>query len=217
MDRNKPLASLTSPKGTAVYPNLNKPSIKFDNDGVYEIKLRIKKEDCGAFIKEIEGLYEANYKAKCEEKGSKRKRADLPFKDVLDKDTDKPTGEVEFKFKMKASGTRQDGNRWEQRPKIFDGAGNPMPKPGHKLPNIGSGTTCKVAFEVRGWDAPIGVGISLKLKAVQIIDLIEFGGSADASSFGFSSEGEAIETVSSEPAVAVKETTEETTSESYEF
>lgn len=189
---NKPIAVMTTPKGTAVFPQIVKPTKKFDKDGVYEIKLRLDKKEDKAFIAAIERHYETNYQSQCEVKGVQElKRADYPFKDVTDKDTGKPTGEVEFKFKMKASGVNQEGDKWEQRPKIFDPAGNPIAP--SDAPMIGSGTTCKVNFHISGWNTNIGCGISLKLRAVQIIKLVEYSGGGDAASFGFSNEGEAFE------------------------
>ena len=59
---------------------------------------------------------------------------------------------------------------------------------------VGSGTTMKVGVEVRPWYVPSqGVGVSLRLKVVQIIDLVEFGGGAGG--FDFDDE-EGFETIS---------------------
>ena len=52
------------------------------------------------------------------------------------------------------------------------------------MPKIGSGSTLKMAVEVNTWFVPSqGFGYTLRLRAVQILDLIEYGGQSD---FGFS-------------------------------
>ena len=53
---------------------------------------------------------------------------------------------------------------------------------------IGSGTTMRCGVEVRPWYvASQGVGVSLRLRVVQVIDLVEFGGGG-ASGFDFEDE-----------------------------
>jgi len=55
------------------------------------------------------------------------------------------------------------------------------------LRGMWSGTTGRVSFEACPFYQPaIGAGITLRLKAVQILDLVESGGSAN--SFGFQEE-----------------------------
>jgi hypothetical protein len=132
-----------------------------------------------------------------EQKKGKIKVADLPIKDVYD-DNNNPTGEVEIKFKMNAIGNN-GGDRWEQRPVLFDSKGRPMNE------NIGSGSKIRVGSEIIPYySAAIGAGISLRLKAVQVIELVEYssGGGFDAWKFseedGFVTEG--VVTTSSEEA-----------------
>lgn len=188
-NRNKPV--LTCPAGIAVYPSLNKPDTKFDNAGKYKVKVRIPKDDCGAFLKELKKLYTDNYKAQCEKEGKELKKAPVPW--TIVEEDGKKTGEIMFNFAMKARGTGRDGSTWENRPKIFGPDASLLAN--DALPNIGGGTKMKVNHMVDGWySAAIGAGISLRIRGVQIIELVEWGGGSSASDFGFESEGEAIET-----------------------
>ena len=53
-------------------------------------------------------------------------------------------------------------------------------------PKIGSGSTLKMSVEVYTWCSPLqGFGYSLRLRAVQLLDLIEYG---NGGNFGFSAE-----------------------------
>jgi hypothetical protein len=59
---------------------------------------------------------------------------------------------------------------------------------------IGSGTTLRCGVEVAPWYVPtMGIGVSLRLRVAQIIDLVEFGGGGVAA-YDFNNE-EGFETV----------------------
>jgi hypothetical protein len=91
------------------------------------------------------------------------------------------TGNLVFNFKLKASGKTREGVEFTQAPKLYDAKGNPLPA-GTK---IGGGSTIKVAFEInKFYTATVGAGVSLRLKAVQVLDLKTWEG-GNAASFGF--------------------------------
>lgn len=64
---------------------------------------------------------------------------------------------------------------------VFDAKGKAL----KVIPDIWSGTTAIVAGELRPFSMPIGVGISLRLNAAQIIELASGGGSKSAAGYGF--------------------------------
>ena len=167
----------TSPTGTAVYPRLNAPDTKFDKDGVYSVDLELDPTDktASAFIDSLKKASDEAYKALVEEKGGKKlKRCDLPIKETDD-------GKVRIKFKLKAK-AGNDERSWEQKPVIFDSAGTAMQTP----PNVGSGSRIKVAFEVVPFfTAMVGAGISLRMKAVQIVELKEYTPGDNFDAYGF--------------------------------
>ena len=69
----------------------------------------------------------------------------------------------------------------KMQPKVFDCKGKPLVE---QL-IVGNGSRIKIAFEPYGYDVPsIGVGASLRLKAVQIVDLVN----AEVGGFGFGEE-----------------------------
>ena len=171
---------LTTPQGKAAWPHLNKPDTKFDKDGIYSINLRLPREDAEGVVNTIKDvLKESVESAKKEQKGKKVKVAPLPIKDVEDEQGN-PTGEVEIKFKLRAVG-QSGGDSWEQKPAIFDASGKPMTE------TVGSGSTVKVGCEVVPYYTSMaGAGVTLRLKAVQVLDLVEYTGGGDFDSWSFS-------------------------------
>ena len=129
------------------------------------------------------------------------------FETEYDED-EEPTGNILFKFSMKYSGTfkkgPKEGKVWKRVPAIFDAKGNKLPyfdKQNNPIPNmpaIWGGTVGRVSFELGlnkegkpGYFVPAtgAAGLSLKLQAVRIIDLVS-GGQRSASDYGFDQEEE---------------------------
>ena len=165
---------IVTPKGELVYPHLSKPDTKFDKDGVYRTVLKKEYNDeAKAFARKLEELVDEY----AHQLGKKTKRAPLPFK-INEED-----GTLEVTLKCKAKGIRNDGTTWEQKPVIFDSKGTPFEPDGV----IWGGTVAKISFTPSLYSvAAIGTGISLRLKAVQIIDLVKGGNSSDT--YGFTEE-----------------------------
>lgn len=200
-DKRPPRPKLTSPRGTFVFPKLTEPDTKFKAEGEYSVKLRLAAGDDAtqAFLAKLEPLHaaavvkgEAEF-AKLPVASRKKlgKATVNPFySEVFDKETEEPTGEIEVKFTMKASGVVKDGPRkgkpWTQAPDIFDAKGHAMTKP----PAIWGGTVGKVSFEVGDYFIPgTGVcGLTLGLRGVQVIDLVSAGGARSAKEHGFGEE-----------------------------
>lgn len=186
MSAKKPkLPTFTTPKGTARYPHLNAADTKFNKAGVYRVDLLLKADAAETLKEALDRAYAGSVdKAQADlGKGKKVKKADMPYQAVVD-DEGNETGETKFSFKMTASGVRDDKSTWTRRPTIFDAKGNPL-KAGVK---IGGGTEMKVAYQIMPfYTAAVGAGISLRLEAVQILKLVEWGG-RDAKGYGFGAE-----------------------------
>tara|TARA_Y100001938_G_scaffold136972_1_gene200585 strand:- start:885 stop:1487 length:603 start_codon:yes stop_codon:yes gene_type:complete len=172
----------TSPKGEAIWPKITKPETKWDADGVYETGLRLDAETGQKFKAYLEEFLDKHHDNVCKEQGKKVKKGSFSVKEVEVDGT--LTGELDFKFKMKRL-AGPSGRQWEQRPAIFDKMGNRIDP---ESINIGSGSTIKVSYSIFPYyTAMVGAGISLQMKAVQIINLVEFHG-GDAQGFGFTEE-----------------------------
>jgi hypothetical protein len=171
----------TTPKGTAQYPYLTKPDTKFNPEGEYKLKLELDAADAGeliSFLDEQVELSVAAAKKDPKNAGKKIKVGDAPYS------VNEETGKASFNFKLKAKVTTKSGETFEQRPAIFDAKGKPITDV-----NIGGGSKVKVAYEVVPfYTALVGASISLRMKAVQVIDLVEFSGGASAEGYGFGEE-----------------------------
>lgn len=174
----------TTPAGVAVYPKLVEPSTKFSPEGTFELTLRYEDESLAKQVTaKIREFAKASYEFHCKEQGkAKLKVASLPLGETED-------GKLLLKTKLKHKITRKDGSTFEQRPAIFDSRGNVLK--GDAIPRIGGGSIVKACVEVFDYyTASIGAGVSLRLRGVQIITLVEYGDGGDASSMGFTSEEE---------------------------
>ncbi|ARO29921.1 single-stranded DNA-binding protein [Rhizobium sp. NXC14] len=192
--------SLNSPRGPLKFPKIDKVDYGTKEypkpNGEYSTKLVLEADAPAtkAFIAALMPHYQAameeaaakfkELKVETRKKLGKVTENDL-FTTLYDQETEQPTGYIEFKFAMAASGERKDKTKWAAKPAIFDAKGKPMVK----VPEIWSGTEAKVSFECQPYFIPGtgAAGLKLKLKAVQIIDLVS-GGQRSASSYGFGAE-----------------------------
>ena len=174
MSGKQNIVRVTTPAGIAVYPKIEKPDTKFDVNGVYSIDLDLSGADASELAAKLQKIADADYANECKAKGKKQlKRAEMPWKQTED-------GKTRFKFKLKAkAGTGE--KQWDQKPALFDAKGNPV-----KDLNVGSGSTVKVAFDVAPYfTAMVGHGISLRLRAVQVLELRQYIAGDNFDAFGF--------------------------------
>lgn len=168
-----------TPFGTASWPRLNTPDRQFNPDGEYKVDLVLDPEEEGVndFVEAFRAYEATCYADLCKEKGKKSlKKAASPLKEQLD-DEDEPTGKFILRVKMKAKVTPKNGEAFTQRPKLFDANSQPMAE------EIGGGSRIRVNLEsVPFWTGTVGAGVTNRLKGVQVIELVEPGGSG---SMGF--------------------------------
>ena len=173
-----------SPKGRAVFPHLHAPDTKFNAEGEYKTKLAVPAADAEKLVAMLDKAHaEAQKSAAVElaEKGKGKTKIKEGTKPYAEDDN----GDIVFSFKMKAHVKTKAGKEWDQRPAIYDAKGTPLPA-GTK---IGGGSTLRVSFELSNYyTALAGAGVSLRLKAVQVIELKTWGEGRSASDFGFEAE-----------------------------
>lgn len=169
----------TTPKGKAVWPRIDTPDTKFDDDGLYSCKLHLSEDDFNAFEAQIVKEVDAAYDAECKAQGKKLRRAPSSPLRITEE------GDYEIFAKQKAKVHTKSKGTLEFSIACYDSKGKKI-----DTPRIGNGSELKMAVEVNTWFVPSqGFGFTLRLRAVQIIELIEFG---ETSSFGFSDEGDSF-------------------------
>lgn len=186
---------ITTPKGTALWTSLNRPDTKFKAEGVYEVKMAFDGDDEAVqkMVAKLEKLRDEKYDEIVEELkadgkaglASKIKKVAV-FEIEEDPQTGEETGRLIKKFKMTASGvSKKTGKKWTRKPKLFNARGVELKVP----PSVGSGSVLKISFDPFPYYSPKDkeVGLSTRLEAAQIIELVSFG-ERDASGYGFGEE-----------------------------
>lgn len=197
----------STPPGKARFPKFTDPDRKFKAQGEYSTQLIIPDETALPFIAQLESQYQSEWlpaflKENPAEKAKvKRWTHNMPWKQLTERRGEGDNvEEVEvegfkvFKFSMNASGvSKKSGKGWEMRPAIFDAQGNllhPIGRNGvpdtRQAPtvDVGGGSTIKVAYSPNVYSA-FGGGLSLRLEAVQVLDLRQGGGSRSAEDYAF--------------------------------
>lgn len=199
-----------TPRGVAVFPNIQKPSKKFNK---YECKLILDPEDeaMQAIVEKAEALRDehlekvkAELEAKRQDALKKKKGAEakkieakieaIKVADILGEDYDdqgEPTGKVTLKATAGAEGKRKDGSTFKREIHVFDSRNKKLTK----VPAIFGGSELKMAGVAFPYYNPSSdtVGVSFRLEAVQVLKLVSTGGSAERYGFGAEEDGYADE------------------------
>lgn len=193
------LPMLTSPRGTFKFPRLTTPDTKFNKDGEYGTKILLDPNGKGvqAFLTKLDELTDAAVAQMKEENAKYKKQIQraASYRNEVDSDGEE-TGKIEVGVKLKAKITPKTGpnagKTYELKPALFDAFGQPITGE----IRIGGGTEGKVSFEAAPYFAANDkrAGISLRLKAAQVINLVEWTSAKDAKQFGFEDEDEGFST-----------------------
>lgn len=187
-NKRKTYVKMTSPLGIAVYPHLNKPDTRFNKFGEYRVRLALEESDpkTQAFLEKLREHYDLAYENNLEEEGKKKlKKADLPYTQEED-DQGEPTGRIIVNFKCRAIIKTRKGDKFENKPSLRDSLNKKM----DESVGIWGGSKVVVGFEiVPYYTSMVGSGISLRLKAVQVKELVTSGDSVDAFDFDVDEDG----------------------------
>jgi hypothetical protein len=176
---SKDYLKIVTPAGIAIYPHLTQPDTKFNAMGEYKVSLSVTEEEAAPITAKIDEVMEEAQGMI--PPGKRPKIQEPPYYNELD-DEGQETGRVIFKFKMKAKVNTKDGRTIEMSPKLFDAQGTLMTD----VDSIWGGSTLRISSDlVPYYVAAVGAGVSMRLKAVQIIELKTGGGGADAANYGF--------------------------------
>jgi hypothetical protein len=114
---------------------------------------------------------------------------DLPFFETGSEAEEHPDC-LRFKLKLnhriEVKSGKNAGKTMELWPALFDAKGEKF-EPKKQKP-IGGGSVLKASFEVFPYVSPAGVGIQLRIKGIQVLELKQFSGGATAEDSGFEAE-----------------------------
>ncbi len=185
-----------SPVGTAVFPYLITPDTRFNADGVFVVDLSVP----DALAKDFTTRLETSLQKYFDEELNSTQKTTLARKPVFNVEYTRPeydqemtdeeraavkdahdpveTGNVLFRCKMNAKFTKRNGDIVEQAPIIVDAA------TGERVTEtIWTGSVIQVKGQIIPYinNAAQVVGLSLRLKSAQVIDLVS--GSTGGSGF----------------------------------
>lgn len=205
-NEKKRYEKVTTPRVTLVWPKLHEAdfgSKQFpDPEGSFKTKFNmpLDAEPTERFLALLRPIHDeavelgraefAKLKAETRKKLKDITVNDL-YTELLDKETEEPTGDIQFSAKMKATFTYRKGPKAGQKGKrvcpIFDSFGQRIEKP----PVIFGGTIARVTvvpsiYFIPGTGA---CGVSLNLEAAQIIKLSSAERNADSYGFGKEEDG----------------------------
>lgn len=181
------------------------PSKRFDN---YTANILLSKEEGETLTKKMKELQKEQYIIS----GKKGKLAPLPIEPyaIQNEDTGETTPDSEGRYLLK-TGNKAHNSKGEPMPKpnFFNAKGKPITG----SISIGEGTVARLSLLLSGYKAPMGIGVTAKLKGGQIINLVEYkGNGCSMDDFeveeGFDGVGEAFTDTT-------PETTEETEEEEF--
>ena len=144
----------TSAFGEALYPHLNKPDTAFSDEGIYQVKLVVDKEEAQediAIINEVINQEIFDQGKKHPNKTDQFKRAPLPYSETED-------GRIQFHFKTKFKPTIVDHNL----------------EPLDQDKTIWGSSIIRCNYKPVGYYvASTGLGCTLRLVGVQVKKLVE--------------------------------------------
>lgn len=209
-----PSLDIITQAGVAVWPKLNEPET-YKGKTTYNTKLVVDPDEEG-LVSKVEGnvltaaetlrdeyaaairesLLEQAAEAKASKKGAKakeltQKAESLVIVDVgkpqVDEDSGEETGDLILNAKTNALyKDKKTGKERERKLTIFNARGKELKNP----PDIGGGSVLKLACTMRPYYMPAEnkVGVTFYLNAVQIIELVSYGGARSAAGYGFGEE-----------------------------
>lgn len=161
-------------KGKLMYASVHTPNTKFDADGVYQVDVLLPEAEAVVMAEKLDSLVQERMASEVKAKPALKKvLTSRPIYQPIYDDAGDETGEVKMKFKTKAKIRTKDGKMYDNKVAVVDAKRNPI------LADtlIGNGSIGKVAFEPFAYfnASAKEVGLSLRLKALQVIDLVSYG------------------------------------------
>lgn len=167
-----------TPKGQVFWAHVYEPEEYEGKVTGFSVSMKFDQKETNALIAKIDNELE-KAKSTMKLKPGQKWSSDpfLGYKE--DKD-----GDIVFKFNTSESYKTKDGTVIKRTIPVFDAHGKPI----KDMLSIGNGTIAKVAYTFIPYFMSKAInGVKLRLEAIQIIDLKEYG-DKEAASFGFDKE-----------------------------
>jgi len=193
------LPTIVTPEGRTEWLKAFTPDYKFNELGEYGCTLIIENAAALPLMSTLDEFMATSIANAMDETGkSKDKIKTNPPYSIDDE-----TGDVSFKFKLKAKVQGRNGD-FEQKPLVIDARKVPVTD---EVPTW-NGSRVRIGFQpVTYYTGLVGAGVSLRMKIVQLIEALDGGGGSGAAS-GFDVE-DGFEFTPTAPVVAQAEASED--------
>lgn len=187
--------TVMTPKGIVTgYSTLFKPSTTFNKKGVYSVNLLLNKEDGEALAAQVKEVQKEQFK-NFKKTGDKLTEI-LAIKPLttVNEETGEETADAEGRYILKAKNSAQiEDDVINFHVAVFDSKLKPI-----KTLKLGEGSVLRLKLDLVGYSMANKVGVSIKLKAAQVIEYVPYSEQANAAEGfeveeGFELEDEEIE------------------------
>jgi hypothetical protein len=178
----KQYESLVTEKGSALFSKINNCIDQYEGKDLgYVINVYFSDSVTKALIADVTSRLEAAQASEeftNEKTGKPKKWLDNPFVPYATDDD----GKVFFKFKTSHLKRDSEGNETRKYVPVFDSKNKPIAND----VTIGNGSIVKIAYSPSVYHMNANVnGLKFFINAVQVVELVEFGGGSDGNSYGF--------------------------------
>lgn len=161
-------------KGKSLWTKVFEPDTRFVPEGEYSTQVVVPEAEAADVCEQLEQIAKSKFDEAV--KDNPKLKNVLSIRPVSEPEYDEAgneTGNVIFKTKLKARIKSRSGETYSQSVSVVDAKKTPMD--GSQM--VGNGSTIKVAVEPVPYvmQSTKQVGVSLRLKAMQVINLIEYG------------------------------------------
>ena len=182
---SKTYENVTSAKGKAMWTKVNVSVDVYEgNELGYVANVYFDEATTKAMVADCDARLEAAKESKefaNEKTGKPKKWLDHPFVPYATDDD----GKIFFKFKTSHLKKDSEGNEVRKYVPVFDAKGKPISRD----VAIGNGSIVKISYSPSVYHVNANVnGLKFFLNAIQVLDLVEYGGEGSSSSFGFGEE-----------------------------
>lgn len=161
-------------KGKSLWTKVFEPDTRFVPEGEYSTQVIVPEAEVVDVCEQLDGIAQAKFNEAVKDNPKLKNVLSIrsPFEPEFD-DAGNETGNVVFKTKLKARIKSRTGETYSQSVSVVDAKKTPMD--GSQM--VGNGSTIKVAVEPVPYlmQSTKQVGVSLRLKAMQVVDLVEYG------------------------------------------
>jgi hypothetical protein len=160
---------LVTTTGEFEWPHIHVADTMHKAEGLFHVKLLLKDKEAEDFQDMVDKAHQS-WKEKCLADNPKGKWTEwLPYKKKMD-DSGMEVGTL-FHFKLKASGINgKTGETFTQKPVVVGPDKAPLPS----SVKVANGSTGKVAYEIAPYLHGQSLGLQLRLRMVQVLNLIEY-------------------------------------------